>query len=563
MAGENFLDNVQYGTDGVLRVSSVIGISNTSGVLALAANPSTDQTVNFPDASGTLLLSGSAIQGFGVSTGGNTAGNTGTTVGTVVLAAVGNLTLSQSTAAGSLATISFSAGTAAAATVVSAFGISNLGNTSGTSGTQTGTIVLAGGNNIVVSQSTNTNGATITISGQNAIEAAGISNLAGNNTSGTSGTVTGTLVLAGGNNIVVSQSTNANGATITISGSNAIEAAGISNLAGNHTSGTSGTVTGTLVLAGGNNIVVSQSTNANGATITISASDAIEAAGISNLGNTSGTSGSQTGTLVFAGGNNITLSQSTNTNGATITISGANETQTFIGGIAAGTQTATSGTVVLSNSNNVSFGMSNSSVVTATVENRLTAFQWPQPFHDTNFSISNATLSLQKIFMPMHHTATRMLAIFNLTGASNSTGALTWSAAVYTLSGSTASLASSASRQISWTSGSATTASSVYGGVSGTQYQTLAINLTMTPGDYLFAHHFRTTNNGTWAIFGKNAVSIVNALDANQTNYWLDGTSVSSFTTAFPNSINVTDTNYARTGAAALRQPGFVLVGTF
>jgi hypothetical protein len=45
------------------------------------------------------------VFGLGVSTGGNTLGNTGTTIGTIVFAGVGGVSLSQSTAGGSLATI--------------------------------------------------------------------------------------------------------------------------------------------------------------------------------------------------------------------------------------------------------------------------------------------------------------------------------------------------------------------------------------------------------------------------------------------------------------------------
>jgi hypothetical protein len=153
--------------------------------------------------------------------------------------------------------------------------------------------------------------------------------------------------------------------------------------------------------------------------------------------------------------------------------------------------------------------------------------------------------------------------MMSLTGNTNSSGALTISMAVYTLSGSTASLATTASRQISWTSGSQTSASSLYGGVSGTRYRTIAVGFNLTPGDYLFAFNMQTSNNGTWGAFGRPSASIVGALDGAETNYYLNGTSVSSFTTAFPASINVTDTNYARTGAGALQQPGFILVGTF
>src|SRR5262245_66131282 len=115
MAGDNFLDNVEYRTDSKLHVSGqavIIGsdagfksviLSNDVAELHLAGNPTANRTITLPDSSGTILLSGQAIQGLGVSTGGNTAGDTGTTQGTVVLAGGKQITLSQPTAGGSLA----------------------------------------------------------------------------------------------------------------------------------------------------------------------------------------------------------------------------------------------------------------------------------------------------------------------------------------------------------------------------------------------------------------------------------------------------------------------------
>lgn len=88
---------------------------------------------------------------------------------------------------------------------------------------------------------------------------------------------------------------------------------------------------------------------------------------IANIGgNTSGaTANIATGTILLAGGNNITLSQ----NGNSVTISGAAGGGGGADGyniLAAGTQTAgTANTVVFSNSNGITFGMSNSSVITA------------------------------------------------------------------------------------------------------------------------------------------------------------------------------------------------------
>ncbi len=239
--------------------------------------------------------------------------------------------------------------------IPSSFGMSTEGNTSGNSGMVSNRIMFVGGNNITLSQATNSlRSATLTISSPNMFKA-GVST--GGNSVGTSGTVSNQLIFAGGDNITLSQSTAAGGNTITISGATAVGAysAGISNIG--NTSGTSGTVASQVVFAGGNNVTLSQSVNGASATITVSAaggggavSNAIQsvssatnsgtntsrwaaddhvhagvfAAGVSNLSNDSGNTAVLPGRLVLAGGNNITLSQSSsNNNNMTVTISGA------------------------------------------------------------------------------------------------------------------------------------------------------------------------------------------------------------------------------------------------
>jgi hypothetical protein len=527
----------------------------------------------------TITISGrDAVFGAGISTGGNTSGTSGTNTGTFVLVGINGITLSQATGAGGN-TVTISGITQSVQPAVTAIGVSTGGNTAGTTGTTQGTYVLAGGNQITLSQSTAAGSlATVTISGRDAVFGVGVST--GGNTSGTTGTTLGTYVLAGGNNITLSQSTAAGSlATVTISAANsATVVSGLGVSTGGNTSGSTGTTLGTIVFAGGNQITLSQSTAAGSlATITISGRDAVFGAGVSTGGNTSGTTGTVTGTFVLAGGANITLSQSTDGAGATVTISGAaggggtvvSAIGVSTGGNTSGSTGTTVGTYVLVGINNITLSQSTAagSLATVTISGpalvSVNLFQHPQAdWHATNFTISNATFSLQRVSLPAHITATRLELLMDLTGNTNSTGALTISVGAYTMSGSTASLSTSASRQISWSSGSATTASTIYGGVSGTRYRTVEWSITMTPGDYLFGFWMRTTNNGTWRAFGPAAVSIVGALDANETNVFLDGTSVSSFTTAMPSSINVTDTNYARTGAVALRQPGFLVMGS-
>ena len=105
-------------------------------------------------------------------------------------------------------------------------------------------------------------------------------------------------------------------------------------------------------------------------------------------GNTDGTPAIiSSGTMILAGGNNITLSQSQNT---VSIIGGAGAG----GGIAnaAGTQTANTGTVKFANSNGITFGMSNSSQITAS-HNGLTS-QSNQAVSAGNGSVAFQTLSL-------------------------------------------------------------------------------------------------------------------------------------------------------------------------
>ncbi len=354
-----------------------IGVStggNTSGttgtvdnrvILVGGNNITLSQSINGQSATITISAFGDTVTQYsaGMSTGGNTTGTTGLASQRLILAGGNNITLSGSINAGSM-TITISA-FENTVTQYSA-GISNIGNTSGTSGLASQRIVFAGGNNITLSQSLDAGSATLTISAQsqsqqtqNIIRDVNISG----NTSGTTADITsGTMTLAGGDNITLSQVGNA----ITISAA-AVGAgsfsAGIST--GGNTSGTSGTVANRLIFAGGDNITLSQSVNGQSATITISAV-AVGAgsfsAGISTGGNTSGTSGTVANQLVFAGGNNITLSQSVNGQSATITVSTPDQSQqtqniirdVVISGNTSGTTAnITSGTLTLAGGNGI------------------------------------------------------------------------------------------------------------------------------------------------------------------------------------------------------------------
>jgi hypothetical protein len=273
------------------------------------------------------------------------------------------------------------------------------GNTTGTTNLiSTGTAVFAGGNNITLSQD-GTNAITIIGgAGGGAGASFGVSTLG--NTLGATGLTGSNLVLAGINNITLSQATNTAGATITISGQTQSAQTGISGLQISNTTYTSGTVT----FQNANGISFGSS-GANGvsASYTVpTVTNSSFSAGVSNVGNTSGNTGVQTGQLVFAGGNNITLSVSTAAGGnQTITVSGPNVggAQTGISGIVVSNTTYTSGTVSFSNANGISFGSSAGQAITASYTVPVQSVQSYNLFASSQtYTSSSTTASLNSLY---------------------------------------------------------------------------------------------------------------------------------------------------------------------
>lgn len=392
-----------------------------------------------------------------------------------------------------------------------------------------------------------------------------VTQIIGGNTDGATASISsGVMTLAGGNNITLSQAGNA--VTVVGAAGGAGLSAGLSNIGA--TDGNTGLVTGRLVLAGGNNITLSGSTNGGSMTITVSAPNlgagAGYTAGISNIGNTSGDTGVVASRLVLAGGNNITLSGSTNGQSATVTISAFNQSvQTQMTGLSAGVSTGgnTAGTtgvvsnrIVFVGSNGVSLSQSaNADSATITIRDMAKSFYKWEPLigNASSSNTSNAVQSWVYVSMPQYINATRMDFQASLSANTNSTGQYTLSIGLYTLSGSTASLWTSTSMSRSWTSGTAApaTASSAYGGVSGWHNRTIALGTwNITPGEYLVGVWMRTTGGAqTWAPTFYFLNSIPNLQDVNETQYWDHGYSSASYSTAMIGSINLTDTNYIRT----------------
>lgn len=478
---------------------------------------------------------------------GNTAG-TSTFSGTnIVFEGGNNITLSGNTAAGA-ATIVVSAGAGGGSQT---FGMSNLGNTSGTTGVVSATAVrmlFAGGNNITLSQSLNGASGTITISAANApavlSQTGGISNLG--NTAGTSGVASGAqmrLLFAGGNNITLSQSTNGASATITISGPNTVAqtaqtlglygssqtvgqsssstvdarslsivgqgivsvgmsggsllvsataaAGGIAaSIGGNSTSGAGGysnITSGTMVLMGGPNITLSQ----DGRSISVSANAPGGATGaltvgVSDQGNTAGTTGMVSSRLVLVGGSNITLSGSVNGQSATVSIVGGAPVKTMLSyqprQLGASTTTQwTNGQI------------------------------WVQPFRiDNGFAVSASTLQyLQSIggtytsAVAASHAETMSWCIYLQNAASNtrfdsmSSGSFTWW------------MSNSGTSSAGWgygTTSSSSAATGILTQVSGVRMINIPLNFSITEGLYLMALNLSTTSGGYSALASRYAI---------------------------------------------------------
>jgi len=446
----------------------------------------------------------------GISSQGNTGGSTGLVTGTAIrlqLVGSNNITLSQSSNGASATVTIF--GAAGGGGSQSA-GISNLGNTSGTTGIASGSAIalfIAAGNNITASQSVNGASATITLSGPNtAAQSAesqthGMSNLG--NTSGTSGVASGAqvrMLLAGGNNVTLSQSLNGASGTITISAasqsaqalglyassqttltssgtadarslsfrgvggvtvgvsaSEVIISGGAGGAAGSNTfgmsnlgntAGTSGTINGSavqLLIVGSQNVTASQSINGSSATISLSANPGFSA-GVSNLGLTAGSTGVTGTRLVLVGTDGLALSQSTDANGATITF-----------------DPPTVSRMALHTANMLS-GVSSSSNMQATVVS-LQDFEVQVP------------VALTRVEVPV------IIALGTSATANTAANVQSWVWGLYSSSGDTLTPISAGSSTATYTWASNT---GRFSSLTGARLISFAMNTTLTPGHYVW-----------------------------------------------------------------------------
>src|SRR6266705_381403 len=476
---ENFQDNVSYGQstfavsgDAVAVGSTNAGaksviFNNTGSQGHLAWQPNNNYTINLPNSGGVVQLTGQVPQAI-------QAGTQTATNGTIVFSNSNGFTFGMSN--NSVITASYTV--PSTANLISAINFS-----AGTTSNNLSALTFSNSNGISFGLNNSTITASYTVPTQT------------NQTAG---------LYAVGNTTGQSSSSTFDARTMSFSG------AGIASVGYS-----AGNVIISVPSAGGNiNFsagTTSQNLNAitfsnfngisfglNGSTLTASVIQTNQTEGMYALGNTTGQSSSSTfdaRTMSFSGGGNISLGYS---NSALI-ISGSQSVQTqgLIQAISDGVNGVSSGTIVFTNANGVSF-IVNGQTMSASIAPRKVFQLGPDSPWQTNFQISNASFSLQHFYPRADIIATQANFLMALSGMSNSTGALTLSLGAYTMAGSTMSLVSSGSRQITWTSGSQTTNSSVYGGISGTCYRTISLaSWNFTAGDYMLGIWCRTTNNGT------------------------------------------------------------------
>lgn len=544
-------NGISFGVNGQTITASHNGLTSQSNQNVTAANGGfAFQTLSFSNANGVSFgtSAGSAITG-SVAAGATATGNVGAISAAGASASAGTIVFSNSN------NVSFGmAGSTVTATItvpaqtVDTAGLYAVGQTTGQSSSTTRDIrslSVQGAGGVSVGYSAG----SLVISGAaggGAGYSAGLSNIG--NTLGNTGTVSQQLVLAGGNNITLSGSVNGGSATITISagaGGGGNFSAGVST-AGN-TAGSTG-VTGTrLVLAGVGAVSLSQSTDANGGTVSITSP------ATSSLAATGALSFSSNGSTISLGVGQLTAYAAGNTSGSS-----------------SGTLDARS--LSFHGSNGITVNVSNGSVVFSGGGGGGgggTTYGSTQVLNNDNLvthAIQNASLQLFPIYGVPNLTFNRCEQQVLLSCATNSTCSLTLSALVgfYTRNGTAFSLLSSSSTSFALTL-SGTANSTLY---SGQRIFGFNWNCTLPPGDYVVGQILRSTtggNNATVSVLAGSAVAsnFSGYLGSATNNTYLRRPGLGFFsntTTALPSSIAFS--HITGTASQAIRLPSLTFFGS-
>lgn len=278
-----------------------------------------------------------------------------------------------------------------------------------------------------------------------------------------------------------------------------------------------------------------------------------------------------TGTAVFSssGGFDFGMLTTSTNNSFTVTANLVGN----VDSISAGTTRITSGEIVFSNSNGFSFGVSGQNVTAQYDSVVYWDNELPLPtLQAFSSGTTNATnLWFQRVSFLQSIIATRFDQVVGLAtqiGAVTQEFPATYTLglAAYTMSGSTASLASSDTVSVSWTSAATaagtTTATSVANGQTGTQWRSLALrSWSLTPGEYLFGYILSisdasSTSQYAWSIRVPNEAGTILVPGGGNLPYFGNGV-YSTKTAAFPSSVHVTQ--IAQTNSLGAQQAPYRL----
>lgn len=228
----------------------------------------------------------------------------------------------------------------------------------------------------------------------------------------------------------------------------------------------------------------------------------------------------------------------------------------FVRSISAGASNATGNQVVFQNANGISFGALGNTITAsvAAVGDALSIMVFSQRGFDTNYMLSNAIVSFQKVSLAAGISGALGLYLLDVSAPSTVSGAFSISFGAYSVTGSLASAVVTTFAGFTW-------ASSAYTAVSGTRLRSFPWPASLPPGDYMFGMAGSMAPNVSAKIFGRQGFNLVGAFAGIETAYFLDGVSASS-AFVLPVSLVVTDLGYIRTGISAAQQPGVILIGT-
>lgn len=236
------------------------------------------------------------------------------------------------------------------------------------------------------------------------------------------------------------------------------------------------------------------------------------------------------GSLVLSNSNGISFGVANSASSLVITATVAGNQ------ISAGAASVSNGTIVFSNSNNITFGMIGSTVTAQTV-GTYSLVQGPFPNAQGGIGVSSVTAYVQRIMIPFYFNATSLGILGSCVTILGAPPNLTINFGVYTMTGSTASLVTSAS----------TTGQAPFGGLGIYPIGTISF----TPGEYLLYVHMTGT-----AATGYSYSGYTGNIQATSTIDWFDNGFVTNTTP--PVSFHVSEVLYSN----ASNYPTFKLIGS-